>query len=122
VTEAASALEAKITRLEGDVHALLAQVGELHVQVTELHELVEQKLSERERVLVGWKEIAAYLGRSVRQARRLADARRQADPLPVRRDGGYVVGYAMQIEVWKARVEVAKRKGHALRRTEDRSH
>jgi hypothetical protein len=92
----------KITRLEGDVQALLAQVGELRA-------FVEQKLSERERVLVGWKEIAAYVGRSVRHAQRMADVRIYVDPLPCRRDGGFVVAYASQIEAWKARTSMARR-------------
>jgi len=106
VTGSEGMLEAMVARLEG-------RVGELQGQVMELRELVDRKLTERERVLVGWKEIAAYLQRSVRQAQRLADVRRCMDPLPIRRDGGYVVAYAMQIDAWKARMATARSKGHS---------
>ncbi len=84
--------------LEQKVDHLLARVEHAIKLMVDLNE----RMTYRERVLVGWKEIAAYLGVFPNTA--MAWAKEDFDPLPIEHDHqGHVVARATALDAYKVR-------------------
>lgn len=95
----ASQLLARSVRLE-------ALVEDLRVQVRKL----DERLTYKEKVLVGWNEISLHLGyQGSTQARALS--RRNFDPLPVVRQGNSIIAHATALDAWKERQKDFARSG-----------
>lgn len=63
---------------------------------------LNERMTYREKILVGWKEIAAYLGMVEQSAYNLG--REPVDPIPFRRDHrGCVIAEATALDAWKQR-------------------
>lgn len=78
--------------------ALEEQVESLKREVSALHD----RLTYREKVIVGWKEIATYCGyESVSWAQERA--RESFDRLPVLQEGNRIVAFASALDAYKAR-------------------
>jgi hypothetical protein len=73
------------------------QVKQLQSDVVRLNE----RLTYRERILVGWKEISQYVGLSTDHAK--VQGNLDFDPLPVRKEGANVVARATALDAWKER-------------------
>jgi hypothetical protein len=77
--------------------ALEKQVKQLQTDVARLNE----RLTYRERILVGWKEIGKHVDLSPDHAR--IQSGLDFDPLPVRKEGANVVARATALDAWKER-------------------
>lgn len=88
----ARGLHAKSDLLQSEVESLRAEVADLR-----------ERLTYRERVLVGWREIAKYMG-YLDPASARDRAREPIDPLPVWRENGRTVcAFATALDAYKAR-------------------
>lgn len=91
-------------RTHGESIDLREKVESLQRTVDDLRE----RMTYRERVLVGWEEIAAYMGfGATTYARKLA--KDNVDPLPVMRQGSGVVALATALDAYKERRKFHKR-------------
>jgi hypothetical protein len=90
-------LVAIATKTQAETVALRGQVERLQSDVARLNE----RLTYRERILVGWKEISQYVGLSPDHAR--IQSGLDFDPLPVRKEGANVVARATALDAWKER-------------------
>jgi hypothetical protein len=88
---------ALVKTLHSETVVLQANVESLQRTVDDLRE----RLTYREKVLIGWKEIAAYFGCEAKWAQDMANE--SFDPLPVLREGGRVVAYATALDAYKIR-------------------
>jgi hypothetical protein len=98
-----SELQAKVDELLALVKSTHARSIVLEQQVVSLKADVaklNERLTYREKVLVGWKEIATYLGFSQFWAQHLMNG---TDPLPISREGKSVVARASALDAWKSR-------------------
>jgi hypothetical protein len=91
--------------IEDEVRDMYVKVDALIEQnsllVTLVRELVE-RVTYREKILVGWKEIGAYLGVHEQSAHNMG--REEVDPLPYDHDfGGHVFAMATALDAWKMR-------------------
>lgn len=69
---------------------------------------VREKLTYREQVFVGWKQIADYLGYSEDHAKALGQD--PIDPIPYRHNGGFVEAYRTALDAWLFRRRVPAQK------------
>jgi hypothetical protein len=99
-------LQSKVATLEANVESLQRTVEDLRERVTY-----------RERVLVGWKEITAYLGYSETRAKVLAEE--EFDPLPVLRENGRAVAYASALDAYKMRTRFSRKVARLIPREND---
>lgn len=76
---------------------VLAQLRALTAKV----ELLEEMLTHRERVLVGWKAIGEYVGLSEDRAKHLGQD--PHDPIPYALQGGHAVARATLLDAWMFR-------------------
>lgn len=88
----AHALHIKSDRLQSEVVSLQSEVADLR-----------ERLTHRERVLVGWREIATYMGYTgLDRVQQLS--REPIDPLPVWRENGRTIcALATALDAYKAR-------------------
>ena len=99
-----SNLLAKIDELVSISKRALAESITLRQQVEALQAHVaklEERLIYREKVLVGWKEIAGHLGWSVWHVQDLE--KETEDPIPVFREGKMIYASATAIDAWRMR-------------------
>lgn len=91
-------LHEQIDDLRVRVDALAEQNATLIALVRELNE----RLTYREKILVGWKEIGQYLGMHAQSVYELGHA--EVDPIPHRKDHrGCVIAEATALDAWKMR-------------------
>lgn len=96
--EDTKALHEQIDDLRMRLDALAEQNATLVGLVRELNE----RLTYREKILVGWKEIAEYLGLHQQSAYELG--REPVDPIPVEMNHkGNIVAQATALDAWKMR-------------------
>ena len=62
---------------------------------------VREKLAYREQILVGWKQIADYLGYSEDHVKALGQD--PVDPIPHQHNGGFVEAYRTALDAWMFR-------------------
>lgn len=85
---------------------LRSKVEELQAQVKKL----DERLTYKEKILVGWKDIATYLGyRDVARVRALNA--RLFDPLPAVKQGSNMIAHATALDAWKERQKDFQRSG-----------
>jgi hypothetical protein len=84
---------------------LLAELAALRQESRERDEAlrrelaeVREKLTQREQVLVGWKDIAAHLGYSEDHCKELGQD--PFDPIPHWHQGGMVAAYRTMLDAW----------------------
>jgi hypothetical protein len=108
-----SQFQDKLDEIAGIASQLLARSVRLESQVAELQSQVrklDERLTYKEKILVGWKDIAAYLGyRDVARARALNA--RAFDPLPAVKQNGNMVAHATALDAWKERQKDFQRSG-----------
>lgn len=91
-------LEEKVDRALDMGERFLALGERLVASIAEMNE----RLTYREKILVGWKEIAAYLGIQENSACNMGHE--EFDPLPFEYDlGGNVIAQATALDAWKQR-------------------
>lgn len=99
-----SELMAKLDEAVSLVKRLHAETIELKSNVEELHRKVDkldERLTYREKVLVGWKEIADYIDTTTKSAQAWADE--SFDPLPVHKREGRVFALATALDAYAER-------------------
>lgn len=89
---------------------LLEAITALQAQVAE----VREKLTYREKILVGWKDIGQHVGYSADHAQELS--KDPFDPLPVWHRGGFTESSATMLDAWlfRRRIPAQKRRARAL--------
>lgn len=86
----AKSLSVRVSELQTSVESLKREVEDLH-----------ERQTYRERVLIGWKEIAAYMGVTERYAQELANL--PFDRLPVLKEYGRAVAFATALDAHRLR-------------------
>lgn len=115
------------TELLAKMDEILSFASRTHAESVELRERVEslqrtveelrERVTYRERVLVGWKEITEYIGYSETRAKVLAEE--EFDPLPVLRENGRAVAYASALDAYKMRTRFSRKVARLIPRKTD---
>lgn len=99
-----SEFRSKLDEIVEVASKLLIHSQHLEIQIEDLRSQVkrlDERLSYKERILVGWNEIGKYLGCTSRWA--LEMHRRNFDPLPTAKQCNVVVAHATALDAWKER-------------------
>ena len=95
-------LNAKMDEILSVAKSLYVKTNDLQANVESLQRTVvdlQERLTYREKILVGWKEIATHIDVDPRWAQEMA--KEPFHPLPVFREHGRIVAYASMLDAHK---------------------